>query len=452
MSSSGELTIAGSVVRAGDTDWDGARASWNLAIEQQPAMVALAESAEDVAQVVRYAAANGLRVTAQGTGHGAAPLGPLDDTVLIKTERMRGIEIDPDTRIARVQAGVLSLELGEAAQAHGLCTLPGSAADVGVIGFTLGGGLGWLGRRHGFACNRVRAIELVTAEGELRTIDADHDGELFWALRGGGGSYAIVTALQTELVPLAEVYAGTLIFPAELGTEAIRGYRDWAAGVGEEVSSVVRFLRPPPLPDVPEPLRGRALLTIGVACIGNQEHGEATVAPLRALGEPIMDMVGWIPTAGLSRIHMDPEQPTPGIGHHALLGELPDEAIEAFAGAAGPEAGSSLLLAELRQLGGAFGREAENGGALCKLEGAFLMNGIGVPMGPATPAGINADLDRLYDAMGPWRHEGQYFNFAERACDVDAILPPEVCARLREVKRRWDSDGLLRANHMLAAA
>src|SRR5262249_39677721 len=159
------------------------------------------------------AAANELRVAGQGTGHGAVSLEPLDDTILVKTERTRGIEVDPRARTARVEAGVLVLELSEAAQAHGLSSMPGSSPDVGVVGYTLGGGLSWLGRRYGFACNRVRAIELVTAAGEARTVDAENDPDLFWALRGGGGGYAIVTALHLDLVPIGDIYAGALLWP-----------------------------------------------------------------------------------------------------------------------------------------------------------------------------------------------------------------------------------------------
>jgi len=273
---------------------------------------------------------------------------------------MRGIEVDPDAGTARIEAGVLSLELGEAAGAHGYCSMPGSSPDVGVVGYTLGGGLSWLGRRHGFACNRVRAIELVTAEGEPRTVDADNDPDLFWALRGGGGGYAVVVALHLDLLPIAEVYAGALLFPAEVGAGAVRAYRDWTAGVPDGVTSVVRFLTPPPIPDVPEPLRGRPLLTIDAACIGSQAEGEATIAPLREIGETIMDTFEWMPTAGLSRIHMDPENPVPGIGEGGLIAELPDEAIDAFVGVVGPDSGSPLLLSELRHLGGALGRPAES--------------------------------------------------------------------------------------------
>jgi hypothetical protein len=446
----GELKIAGQVVKAGDPEWDQARAAWNLAVDQQPAGVAFVQGADDVASVLAFAARHQLRVTTQSTGHGAAALGPLDDTILIRTERMRAIDIDRQTRTARVEAGTLSLALGEAAQATGGCSLGGSSPDVGVAGFTLGGGLGWLGRRFGFACNHVCAIELVTAGGESKRVDADNDGDLFWALRGGGGCYAVVTALHVQLQDVSEVYAGSLLLPAEVGAEAVRGYRDWAADVSEDVTSIVRFLRLPPLPEIPEPLRGRPLLTLGAACIGSREEGQRTIAPLRALGEPIIDTFAQIPAAGLSQIHMDPEQPTPGIGHHALLSELPDEAIDAFVGVAGPEAGSPLLLAELRQLGGALARPGDRAGALSELDAAFLLSGIGVPMSPELAEAIPAGLDRLADAVAPWRSDGGYFNFAERACDVDAILPADVCERLADVKRRWDPAGTIRANHEIA--
>ncbi|MHB8235375.1 MAG: FAD-binding oxidoreductase, partial [Solirubrobacteraceae bacterium] len=316
MSGLGELSISGRLARPGDGDWDQARAAWNLASDRQPAAVAFVESAEDVAAVVRFAAKHDLKVTARGTGHGAVAIGSLDDTILIKTERMRGIEIDEQAQSARVEAGVLAVELGAACTAKGLCSMPGSAPDVGVIGYSLGGGLSWLGRRYGFACNRVQAIELVTADGEIRRVDADNDSDLFWALRGGGGCYAIVTALHVALLPIAELFAGIAIFPAELGAGAIRAYRDWTRTAPDEVTSVVRFLRPPPLPDVPEPLRDTPLITIDAAFIGDQAEGEALLAPLREIGEPIMDTFAQVPAEALSKIHMDPEQPVLGLGHH----------------------------------------------------------------------------------------------------------------------------------------
>ena len=328
--------------------------------------------------------------------------------------------------------------------------MPGSAPDVGVVGYTLGGGLSWLGRRHGFACNRVSAIELIDADGEARTVDADNDADLFWALRGGGGGYAVITALHLNLLPIDEIYAGALVFPAEVGADAVRTYRDWAANLPDEVTSVVRFITPPPIPDVPEPIRGRPLLTIDAACIGGQAEGEAAIAPLREIGETIMDTFAWMPAAGLCRIHMDPENPVPGVGEGAAIRELPDEAIDAFVSVAGPGSGSPLLLSELRHLGGALGRPDESGGALSHLDAGFAMYSVGMPMTPELGEAIPAHLVKIEETMRPWRADGGYYNFVEGPCDVDAILPPDVCARLGEVKSKWDPEGRVVANHAVS--
>jgi len=448
----GDLKLAGRVATPEDADWDEARQTWNLAAPQNPIAVALVESADDVAEAIRFAREHDHKVTGQGTGHGAVALGSLEGTIVIKTERMRGIEIEPDAMTARVEAGVLALELGEAATEHGLCSLPGSAIDVGVIGFATGGGLGWLGRHHGFACNRVNAIEVVTADGEQRRVDADNDSDLFWALRGGGGGYAIITALHIDLLPIAEVYGGTLILPAELGADAVRAYRDWAEAVPDEITSGLRFLHLPPIPDVPEPLRDRPLISITAGCIGSRDEGVQAIAPLREIGEPIMDTFDQIPAAQLNRIAMDPEQPVPGLGHGGLIKELPDEAIDAFVGAGGPESGSPLLLSEIRQLGGALGRPTENAGALEKLDAAYTLFGVGLPMTPEMGEAIENHLNLLHEAMQPWAAEGAYFNFAERPCEIEAILPTDTCKRLAEVKRKWDPDELIRASHSVSLA
>ena len=422
MAALSDLSIRGRAATAADSDWDAARQAWNLAAEQRPFAVAFVEGADDVSQVVRFAGDNGLKVAPQGTGHGAAALGPLEDVILVKTERMRGVEVEEGG--ARVEAGAWAGDIGEAAAKSGRSYLPGTSPNVGVIGYTLGGGLSWLGRKYGWACNRVTAIELVTADGEARKVDAATDPDLFWALRGGGGGYAVVTALHVELVPVSEAYAGALLFRPELAAEGIRAYRDWTAGAPEEVGSMVRTLDLPPIPDIPEALRGKKWLAISAACIGTREEGEKAIAPLREIGEPVIDSFDQIPAPGLTRIAMDPEPPVPALGHHRVLAELPDEAIDAFVDVAGPESGAPLLLAELRHLGGALRRSAENGGA----------------------------LDKLADAVNPWAAEGGYFNYAERPCEVDAILPPETCKRLAEIKRRWDPDELILANHSVALA
>jgi FAD binding domain-containing protein len=444
------LSIRGDVVRADDAQWDQARQAWNLAADQRPSAVALVEGPDDVAKVVGFARDNGLRVTAQGTGHGAVALGSLDGVILIKTDRMRGVEVE-DGR-ARVEAGAWASDLGEAAAKTGQAFLPGTSPNVGVTGYTLGGGLSWLGRKYGWACNRVTAIELVTADGEARTVDGGTDTDLFWALRGGGGGYAVVTALHLELVPVSEAYAGALLFSPELTEEGIRAYRDWTMDAPDEAGSMVRMLNLPPIPDIPEPLRGKKWLAVTAACIGSREEGEKAIAPLRKIGEPAVDTFDQIPAPALTRIAMDPEPPVPGLGHHGLVTELPDDAIASFVDAAGPESSSPLLLAELRHLGGALRRAPEGNGALDKLDAEFVMLGIGMMMDPALREPITDALDGLADAVKPWAAEGGYFNYAERPCDVDAILPAETCKRLAEVKRSWDPDDRILANHSIVAA
>jgi len=451
MSDLSGLQIDGDIAVPTDADWDQARLAWNLAVDQRPEAVVFAESAADVAATVGFASANGLKVAAQGTGHGAGALPPLHGTILLKTERMRGISIDTEERTARVEAGVLSIELAEAAGEHGLASLPGSSPDVGVIGYTLGGGLSWLGRRYGFACNNVAGIDVVSAAGEQRSLTATDDPDLFWALRGGGGGYAVVTALHLSLLPISEVYGGILIFPAELGAGAFRAYRDWAATAPEEITSVARLLRPPPIPDVPEPLRGVPLITIDACFSGDLAAGDELIAPLRAIGEPIIDTFGPMPAAGLCRIHMDPEQPVPGLTAQVPIAELTDEAIEAFvANSPGPETGSTLLLAELRHLGGALARRTEAAGALDKLDFPFVMEAVGALMAPDAGETVPRDLKRLEDALAPFRAAGGYFNFIDSPCDVDSILPAETCSRLAGVKREWDPDGTIVANHAVA--
>jgi FAD binding domain len=450
MSELAALSIDGRFATPSDPDWDEARTAFNLAADLHPAAIAFVEGADDIAKVIRFAAERELRVSAQATGHGSLPLGPLEDTILIKTERMRGIEVDPQGRTARVEAGARSMDLGAAAQEEGLCTLPGTAPGVGLVGYTLGGGWNWLANRYGFACNHVRAIELVGADGDARRVDHESDGDLFWALRGGGGGYAIVTAIEIELFPIPDIYAGMLVFPSEIGGEGVRAFRDWTRTLPDEVTSIVRFLRPPPRPDIPEAIRGRPLLTMAAACIGTEAEGKKAIAPLREIGEPLLDTFAQIPSERLNTIHMDPAQPVPALGHHMLIKELPDEAIDAFVEEADPGAGSPLLLAFLRHGGGAVREAPEGAGALAMVDAAFAMNAVGVPTTPELGEEITRHLDHLHDTMEPWAASGGFLNMAERPAPLEEILPPDTCARLADVKRSWDPGGRIQANHEIS--
>src|SRR5918999_5389446 len=363
--------------------FDAARAAWNLAVDQRPAAVAFADDADDVATVVRLAAERGLRVAVQGTGHAAAPMGDLDGTLLLKTMRMSGFSVAPGSRRARVEAGTLWADVAVAAGEHGLVALHGSSPDVGVVGFSLGGGLGWLGRRHGLACNMVVSAEVVTADGELRRVGPDEEPELFWALRGGGGSFGAVTEIEFELLPLTEVYAGWLVWDADAAGEVVHAFREWSPGAPREITTSLRFLHLPPFPEVPEPLRDRPVIAFDGAYLGSEEEGAEAVRPLRDVAAPlVMDTWATIPAPGLVRLHGDPEQPVPGMGDGFQVRELTPEAADAFIEVGGPGSGSPLLLLELRQLGGALAEPRDGGGALSSLTDDYTLFGFGMVMGP----------------------------------------------------------------------
>src|SRR5580765_432331 len=429
--------------------WNEARLAWNLAVDQQPAAVALPESPEDVAAVVRWARSRGLRVAPQGTGHNAAAMGSLAHTVLVKTERMRGVTIDPVARSARVEAGVLWAEVSEAAAEHGLAALAGSSPDVGVVGYSLGGGISWFARKHGLAANSVTAIELVNADGELVRTDAEHNADLFWALRGGGGSFGVVTALEFTLYPITEVHAGVLFFPLERGAEVLRAWRRWVDAVPDEVTSVGRFLQFPPIPAIPEPLRGGSFAVIEAVSLLGADAADELLRPLRALG-PTMDTFRTMPVNELKHLHMDPEHPVPGAGDGLMLSDFNDTAIDALVGIAGAGSGSPLLSVEVRHAGGALARKAPGAGALASIDGKFLMFAVGMSPTPELGAAVQAHVELVQNALAPWDSGRTYLNFAEKRERGERLFGDLTYRRLQTVKAAVDPDDVFRSNHRCA--
>ena len=438
--------VDGLLVGPNDPNWDVARQAWNLTVDQHPAAVAMPDSAHDVADIVEFAAQTGYRVAPQGTGHNAHPLGDLSDTILLKTSRMTGVTIDPVARRARVRAGALWADVTAAAGEHGLAPLAGSSPDVGVVGYTLGGGISWLGRKYGLAANSVLAVEIVTADGEIVRADRVQEPELFWALRGGGGNFGVVTALEFALYPVAELYAGWLVWDIERAGDVLAVWSEWTRTVPDEVTSIGRILQLPPIPDIPEPLRGRRLAVIEAAILSGPAERTALLEPLRALG-PEMDTFEVIPAPALSRLHQDPDHPVPGHGDHMLLADAPAEAIHALVGAAGADSGSPLLSVELRHLGGALGRPAPDAGALSHVDAAYAMFAVGMAMDEQMGAAVRAHLPVVKDALAPWDAGREYLNFAERATDVSRLFAGDAYARLQSVKSQYDPGNMFRANH-----
>jgi FAD/FMN-containing dehydrogenase len=436
----------GAVHLPGDPAYDASRGAWNAAVDQRPAAVAYPADTAEVAAVVRAAAAAGLRVAAQGTGHNAGPLGDLSTTVLLRTSAMTGARIDLAAERATVRAGTLWLEAVTAATEAGTGVLHGSSPDVGVVGYSLGGGMGWYARTHGLQTNSITGAEVVLADGSVVRTDADHEPDLFWALRGGGGNFGVVTELEFRTYPITEAYAGLMIWDWERVAEVLPRWAEWAVTAPDAVTTSFRILQVPPLPTVPEPVRGRSVVMIDGAVLADDEVAEAILAPLRAL-RPEIDTFRRVPASSLVRLHMDPEGPTPGVSATTMLGELPPAAIDAFIAAAGPGSGSVLLAAELRQLGGALGRPAEGAGALPSLDAQFLLFGVAIAPDPDLARIGRGHAERLVSALTPWGAGRQYLNFVEEPIDAANGYRPENWTRLRAIRDAVDPDGVFHANH-----
>ena len=441
------MLTAAQLIRPGEERWDSARAAWNLAIDQRPAVVAQPHDADGFAAAVNFARENGLRVAVQTEGHGAGALaGVGEDTLLLKTGRMTGAEIDAENRRARVSAAAKWRDVSALASPRGLAPLSGLSAEVGVVGYTLGGGLGWLSRKHGLACNSVLAAEVITADGKLVRADRSNEPDLFWALRGGGGSFGAVTALEFELYPAEELYAGMFAWPWERTADVLHAWREWISGLPDELSTLARILQLPRLPNVPEPVRGRQLVVIEAAYLGVAGSAGELLRPLRDL-RPELDTFTTVPPAALGRLHMEPEDPVPYAAGGQMLDELPPAAIDAITEAAGPGSGSPLISFELRHLGGALAEPPPDAGALAAVDDAFLTNGVGMIMAPGAATAINTQLDVLADALKPWDSDVRLPNFVDVPTDARTFYPPETFDRLQEVKRRYDPDNLFHANH-----
>ena len=447
-----DSSLDGKVVLPGDQRFDGARRAWNLAIDQRPAAVVFPESAAEVAAAVGYAADRGLRIAAQGTGHNAGPLGALTDTVLLRTDRMRGIRVDPAARTARAEAGVVWLDVVQAAAEHGLAALAGSSPDVGVVGYTLGGGMSFLGRRYGLAANNVVAAEVVTADGHLVRADAEHEPDLFWALRGGGGSFGIVTALEFRLFPHTQAYAGALWYPIERASEVLHAWGELTRGqVPDELTTIGRFLNFPPVQQIPEPVRGKSFVIVEAYHTGEPAAADALLAPLRALA-PVNDTITTVPMPALSHLHMDPEQPAPGTGDGMMIDQLPGEAIDAFAAAAGPGAAFPLLSVEMRHLGGEFARPRPGNGALACLDAHYMLFAVSMTPVPELVAPVTAQIEAVKGALAPWAARQMYLNFAETQTPAAPFWTEQAYQRLRRIKANVDPDDIIRSNHPIPPA
>jgi FAD/FMN-containing dehydrogenase len=433
-----------------DSRYDDARQAWNLAADLRPAVVVLPTSVDDVVDAVHYARERELQIVVQGTGHGVMAHAPLDGTVLVNMRAMRRVEIDADNRRARVEAGAVWEDVVAPAIELGLTALHGSSPNVGVVGYSLGGGIGWLARMHGLSAESVLAVELVTSDGALVRADRTQNTELFWALRGGGGGLGVVVAVEIALYAVDELVAGMMIWPWEQAAEVLTRYVEWAETAPNSVSASGRLLQIPPLEEIPEFLRGRQLVVVNGAVLGTEAEADEILAPLREL-EPEIDTFGAVPLDALIRLHMDPEPPMPATGDGVMVDALDADAIEAIVRIAGPGTDSPLVMVELRQLGGALRQRKPGSGALGALDGSFALYALGVPMTPAVGEAIEARVEALINALAPWSSGKPYLNFAEKRVAIGEAIGAEAFTRLEAIKAQVDPDGRFRTAHAMAS-
>ncbi|MEU3053545.1 FAD-binding oxidoreductase [Streptomyces griseus] len=437
-----DVRLKGDVFTPEDPGYEAELAGFNRIARHRPDVVVAALSAEDVSVAVSFAVRAGLPVAVQATGHGIAA--PAPGGVLVATRRMNAVAVDPLTRTAYAEAGAQWHQVISAAAPHGLAPLNGSSPLVGVVGYTLGGGLGPLGRQFGFAADHVTRIEVVTADGSIRQVTRDRHPDLFWALRGGKGNFGIVTKLWFGLMPVRRLYGGGLYFPGEQAGKVLHAWRRWTATVPEEMTSSVSLLRLPDVAaDVPEFLRGTFAAHVRIAFTGPAEEGERLVRPLRACGTPLADSVAEMPYAAVADIHQDPTHPIPYHERNVVLRELGDRATETLLRVAGSGSACGDLMVEVRQLGGALSRPAEVPNAVGVREGAYTLSTLSPPGSP----------DVVLGPMEQWSTGRRYLNFlagADTAGRAGECFDPETLSRLARVKAAVDPDHLFRLDHTIA--
>jgi FAD/FMN-containing dehydrogenase len=445
-------SLTGAVVLPGDPGWDDARSAFNLLLDQHPAAVAFPADADDVAAAVDYARRAGLRVAPQATAHNQGPLGGLEDTLLLNVSGLQELRVDPGAQRVRVGAGVKWDRVAPRLSAHGLAGLHGSSPDVGIAGYSLGGGMGWLARKHGLQTNAVTALELVTADGSIVRADAEHHADLFWALRGGGGNFGVVTAIEFAVHPVDELYAGALFFPFERASEVLHTWAALLPTLPDELMSWASLMHFPPIPDVPAFARGRSFAVVMAAFLGDEPEGRALLQPLRDL-RPARDTFATVPPVVLGDLAMDPLDPVPFHLTHRLLDRLPGETIDELMAKVGPGSGrgETVTILQFRHMGGALARETPGAGARATLPGEVCVMALGAVFDEAADAAVRSALADV-DAIVAPHAAGEYPNFVEEPSDASGFFAPEVWQRLRDVKGRYDPDDLFAGNHHIPPA
>ncbi len=438
--------ITGTVIFPDDAGYDRARAAWNLAVDQHPALIVEAADAADAAAAVGFATDHGLGVAIQATGHGVAR--PADGALLLLTGAMDEVQVDAAAHTARIEAGARWEVVLEKAAPEGLAPLLGSSPDVGAVGYTLGGGLGWLARRHGLAVDRVRSFEVVTAGGRQVRASTARNEDLFWGLRGGGaGSLGVITAMEVGLVPVETVYGGNLFYPAELAPEVASRYAEWIETAPDDLTSALVLMNVPPLKMIPEPLRGRSFAIVRGCHRESAADAEDTLRFWRDWKAPEFDMFGPMPFSAVAMISNDPVDPMAAGGSTEWLRTLNEEVIGILIDQAFPAAvPAPVTLTEVRHVGGAVSRGGSEA-AYGNRDATLLLGAVSAIPTPEAREALHAHFARLHESLRPYATGGAYLNFLEgeeRVSRTKAGFTAEGYGRLQGLKRQYDPENLFR--------
>lgn len=443
--------ISGDVITRQDPRYDGLRRGWDLTIDHHPALILVPHDAADIAIGIRFARESGLAVAVQATGHGT--LYPADGSLLIVTSRMASIQVDAEARTTRVEAGVIWQQVLDAVTPHGLAPLLGSSPHVGVVGYMLGGGIGWLGRCYGLGADSLRSLDIVTADGALRRASPSENGELFWALRGGGGNFGVVTAMELALYPVPTVYGGSLLYPGTSAGEALRFYRDWIKTLPDELTSSLAVVKFPFLPLVPEAFRGKVLVLLLAAFAGDAAGGERWIRPWLEWREPAINAFHEMPFSQIGTISNDPVAPVAAYGSSDMLDELSDEAIDVIVRCATDSAAPPTQTV-LRHAGGAIARVPADASAIGNRDASLYLLIGGAAPDPAALPSIKAHVQRYRAALQPHLRGGVWMNFmngngAGAQERIREAYLPDAYARLLALKAKHDPDNMFRFSYPL---
>jgi FAD/FMN-containing dehydrogenase len=437
--------VVGTVHTADDPTWDRARMAWSVNIDQQPLAVLEVHDTDDVQAAVRWAVDHGIDVTAQPTGHGAVSE-TAAGVLLLRTGALDEVSVDVQRRTAWVGAGVKAGALLAALDGTGLTFLAGSNPDPTVVGMTITGGISWFGRAFGLGADSVVTVELVDGLGRLRRLSATEEPELFWAVRGGGGSFGIITRIEVGLHAAPSLYGGRLLWPLEQMAEVLDVFRDVTLTAPRELTLWFHTYQFPPFPELPEPIRGKSFASVAAAYLGDGAEAERLLAPFRTVDGLAMDLMGELPMSALASIADEPTDPMPGMQSSHLLRELDDETAAALVAAVGPGSRSPLTIVQVRHLGAAFAEVVSDAGSHGPVTEPYSVLAIGVPAVPELVPAIQGQFARVADAVAAVDSGRKLLNFLESGQDPALWWSAETRARLAAAKQVSDPLGIVRSN------